>query len=163
MATVGYATLQVIPSLQGVTGDLNKQLTGPMADAGRKAGQQLGQGVASGAEQAKATIEKQAAVVAKARATEADAAGKVRVAEAQLQSLRSKGVTDAGRLAAAEEKVNAAKRNAELRSNAAATADRNLARAKETAATAARNARVAGVCAWSTTAISAWRTSKLAA
>ena len=139
MATVGYATLQVIPSLQGVTGDLNKQLTGPMADAGRKAGQQLGQGVASGAEQAKATIEKQAAAVAKARATEADAAGKVRVAEAQLQSLRSKGVTDAGRLAAAEEKVNAAKRNAELRSNAAATADRNLARAKETAATAARN------------------------
>ena len=118
---------------------MSKQLGGPMAEAGKKAGNQLGQGIASGVEQSKAAVEKATTAVTAARAKEADAAGKVRVAEAQLQALRSKGVTDAGRLAAAEERVNAAKRNAEIRSNAAATADRNLARAKESAATAARN------------------------
>nr|DAL34321.1 MAG TPA_asm: tail tape measure [Caudoviricetes sp.] len=117
---------------------MSKQLGGPMAEAGKKAGNQLGQGIASGVEQSKAAVEKATTAVTAARAKEADAAGKVRVAEAQLQALRSKGVTDAGRLAAAEERVNAAKRNAEIRSNAAATADRNLARAKEQASTAAR-------------------------
>lgn len=91
---------------------MSKQLGGPMAEAGKKAGNQLGQGIASGVEQSKAAVEKATTAVTAARAKEADAAGKVRVAEAQLQALRSKGVTDAGRLAAAEERVNAAKRNA---------------------------------------------------
>ncbi len=138
MSTIGYATLQVFTSIRGVAGDMSKQLSGPMAEAGKKAGNQLGQGAAAGLEQSKAKVERASAAVAKARSAEADAAGKVRVAEAQLQTLRSKGVTDAGRIAAAEERRNAALRNAELKANAAATADRNLARAKDGAANSAR-------------------------
>lgn len=111
MSTIGYATLQVIPSLKGVVGDVSKQIGGPMAEAGKKAGNQLGQGVASGVEQSKSAVQKAAQQVVAARNKEADAAGKVKVAEAQLQSLRDKGVSDAGRLAAAEEKVAKAKRD----------------------------------------------------
>lgn len=73
----------------------------------------MGQGVASGVEQSRAAVEKATRDVAKARDKEADAAGKVRVAEQQLQALRDRGVTDAGRLAAAEERQATARRRAE--------------------------------------------------
>ncbi|MDX3713369.1 phage tail tape measure protein [Streptomyces europaeiscabiei] len=42
MASVGYATLQVIPSLRGVADELRRQLSGPAADAGNRAGQDAG-------------------------------------------------------------------------------------------------------------------------
>ena len=138
MATIGYATMAVIPSLRGVTAEMNKQISGPMTEAGKKAGNQLGQGIASGVEQAKTKVEKASSDVAKARAAEKDAADKVHVAEQKLLALRNRGVTDVGRLADAEAKVNKAKRDSEIRSNATATADRNLARARQDVTTASR-------------------------
>lgn len=42
MATVGYATLDVIPSLKGAQASLQKQAAAPMAAAGRTSGQQFG-------------------------------------------------------------------------------------------------------------------------
>lgn len=112
MATIGYATLQVIPSLSGVSGAMQKQLGG-LAGMGKAAGRQLGDGLADGVDQASKRVEAASKRVVAARNKTADAAGKVRTAEAQLTALRERGVADAGRLTAAEERVAKAKRDHE--------------------------------------------------
>lgn len=42
MPSVGYATLQIIPSVRGISDEIRRQLSGPAADAGSEAGQQAG-------------------------------------------------------------------------------------------------------------------------
>jgi TP901 family phage tail tape measure protein len=123
LTTIGYATLQIIPSLVGVTDAVNKQLGG-LPNLGKTAGKALGDGIASGVDAAAARVEQASSKVVAARNKEADAAGKVKTAEAQLSALRDKGVTDAGRLTAAEEKSLKAKRDLE-------TASRNLVKATQ--------------------------------
>ncbi|MFF6985591.1 phage tail tape measure protein [Streptomyces sp. NPDC010273] len=44
MANVGYATLQVIPSVRGISDELRRQLIGPAGDAGNRAGDNAGGG-----------------------------------------------------------------------------------------------------------------------
>ncbi|MFC8520817.1 phage tail tape measure protein [Streptomyces sp. NPDC057257] len=44
MPNVGYATLQVIPSVRGISDELRRQLIGPSADAGQRAGEESGGG-----------------------------------------------------------------------------------------------------------------------
>ncbi|WP_051818827.1 phage tail tape measure protein [Streptomyces sp. NRRL S-1813] len=44
MPSVGYATLQVIPSVRGIGDEMRRQLVGPAADAGQQAGEQAGGG-----------------------------------------------------------------------------------------------------------------------
>ena len=49
---VGYAVLEVTPSLKGISKDLNKQFVGPAQSAGKRAGSMLGdalKGAAKGA------------------------------------------------------------------------------------------------------------------
>ena len=112
MTNIGYASMQVIPVLAGVSEAVAKQL-GPLSDQGKKIGQSLGDGLAAGVDLAAKKVEQAASKTVAARNKEADAAGKLRVAEAQLQSLIDKGVTDAGKLATAEEKVAKTKRDHE--------------------------------------------------
>ena len=141
MATVvGYATLPIIPSLQGISPRIGASLRIPLADAGKAAGKAAGDGIASGVEESKAKVEKATAAVAAARNKEADAAGKVRVAEAQLQTLRDKGVSDAGRLATAEERLAAAKRNLQAAASKTETAQLSLTRAQKMAGDGADDA-----------------------
>jgi phage-related minor tail protein len=45
MPTVGYATLQIIPSVRGIADELRQQLTGPAGDAGGDAGEAAGEGL----------------------------------------------------------------------------------------------------------------------
>ena len=125
MANSAYTTLQIIPSIRGIEASLNKSL-GSVGGIGKKAGASLGDSIAKGIETKKSAVDAAAQKVLAARTKEADAAGKVKVAEAQLQSLRDKGVNDAGRLAAAEEKVASAKRNSQLASERVADADKKL-------------------------------------
>lgn len=42
MPSVGYATIQIIPSVRGISDEIRRQLTGPAGDAGDQAGQQTG-------------------------------------------------------------------------------------------------------------------------
>ncbi|MEV7364242.1 phage tail tape measure protein [Streptomyces sp. NPDC091299] len=44
MPNVGYATIQIIPSVRGISDELRRQLVGPAADAGDRAGQASGGG-----------------------------------------------------------------------------------------------------------------------
>ena len=46
MANVGYATLQIIPSVRGIGDELRRQLIGPADDAGEQAGEAAGSGFA---------------------------------------------------------------------------------------------------------------------
>ncbi|AZV00745.1 tape measure protein [Gordonia phage Kiko] len=50
MSNLGYATLQLIPSLRNVSRNVIKQLNSQMRGAGREAGNEYGRGVASGVE-----------------------------------------------------------------------------------------------------------------
>ncbi|KEF04613.1 MULTISPECIES: phage tail tape measure protein [Streptomyces] len=45
MPSVGYATLQIIPSVRGIGDELRRQLVGPSADAGQEAGESAGGGL----------------------------------------------------------------------------------------------------------------------
>ncbi|MCD9196080.1 phage tail tape measure protein [Streptomyces albireticuli] len=45
MANVGYASLQIIPSVRGIGDELRRQLVGPAGDAGEEAGQEAGTGL----------------------------------------------------------------------------------------------------------------------
>lgn len=131
MAVIGYATLQVIPSMRGVGNELTTQVTGPLGAAGKSGGQALGAGIVNGLKPAEVAAKKAADTIEKARNKEADAAGKVNVAEAQLQALRDKGVTDVGRLTAAEEKARKAKRDHEAATRTVEAAEKDHAKALE--------------------------------
>lgn len=134
--TAAFTTLRVIPVIEGVGASLDKQL-GSLSGMGKKAGKQLGDGLAGGVEAAAKRVEAATEKVSKANDKAADSAGKLRTAEAQLQTLRDKGVNDAGRLVAAEEKVAKAKRDNENASKDATKAAKDLERAEKDAADAA--------------------------
>lgn len=137
---IGYVPLQVIPTLTGVSAAMDKQL-GFLPKAGKDAGKALGDALAAGVDSATRKVEQSSAKVAAARNKEADAAGKARTAEAQLEALRSKGVTDAGRLAAAEEKLAKSKRDHESVTKTVARAVKSEADATDKLAEAKKRAQ----------------------
>lgn len=141
MASIGWASLQIVPSMRGVSGQITSQLTGPMQQAGRQAGEQAGraagEGMASGMSSAASSVERASAKLAAARDKEADAAGKVRIAELKLQELRDKGNASASQLAAAEERLATAQRGADRAQNARVQAVNDLTAARARASNAA--------------------------
>lgn len=138
-SSIGWATLQVIPVIEGISSKVSNDIGAPLTAAGKKAGQDTGKEVADGIAASKAAVEKAAATLASAQNKAADAADKVGVAEAKLQALYDRGVTDAGRLAAARAAVAKANRDSEAAANKAGTAAAQLTRAEEAAANAAKN------------------------
>ena len=130
-ANIGYASVQVIPVVKDIGNNTATQLGVPMAKAGEAAGKAAGAGIVNGLSASKAAVEKASAGIAAARRKEEDAAGKVRTAEAQLQSLRSRGITDVGRLTAAEEKVAKARRDEAAASDKTKTATAALEAAQK--------------------------------
>ena len=141
MASIGWASLQIIPSFRGGAGQITGQLSGPMRQAGQQAGEQAGraagEGMASGIESARAAVSKASAKLAAARDKEADAAGKVRVAEAKLQELRDKGKEGTAAYVAALERLESVQRGADRAQQARITALNDLTAARARAANAA--------------------------
>ncbi len=136
MASIGWATLQVIPSMQGATGQMTNQIVGPMRTAGQAAGQAAGQGIAGGIAGARAQVEKASESLQKATDKVADATGRRGIAEKTLQKLINDGVTDTVRLATATERLESAKRKEAAAMRDADKATRNLSEAEERAANA---------------------------
>jgi phage-related minor tail protein len=128
---IGYAMLPVALSFEDITGNIARSLGIPLRNAGQRAGQDAGQAIAAGVEQAQGKVDAATTKVAAALKKVEDQTGKVRVAEAQYQALLDKGVTDAGRLAAAQEKVAAAQRNLTQAQNAHTNATGALTHAQE--------------------------------
>lgn len=124
----------VLPSLRGFTEELDKGTT----TAAKAAGQNAGKAFADGLSSAKAAVDKASSSLAMARNKEADALDKISVAQAKLATLTEKGVTDAGRLAAAKANVAKAERDHAAAADRTQTATANLAAAEERATTATK-------------------------
>ncbi|MDV6271108.1 phage tail tape measure protein [Rhodococcus globerulus] len=137
MASIGWASMQVVPTMQGIASAVNSQLIQPLQQAGQQAGQAAGQGVASGLASQRTSVEKASAQLAAARGKEADAAGKVRVAELKLQELRDKGTASASQIAAAEERLATANRGHDNAMGGRVRAVNNLTEARARAANGA--------------------------
>ncbi|OXM69623.1 phage tail tape measure protein [Amycolatopsis vastitatis] len=128
--------IDTLPSARGWGAELAKQAAGAgsragaqisqelersAGDAGRRAGAALGTGI----EAAKENVKKVAGELEAARNREADAAGKVRVAEARLDEARASGNAKASALAAAEERLATAQRGlTTAQERTASTSDR---------------------------------------
>ncbi|WP_027500805.1 phage tail tape measure protein [Rhodococcus sp. UNC363MFTsu5.1] len=137
METIGWAALQIIPAMRGVEGQMTGQLAGPMKSAGQRAGKDAGDAIAAGLAAAKGAVDKAATDLAKSQDKVADAAGKVRVAEAALLELREKGITDGARLTRATEALESARRKEAATTRDAEAAAGKLADAQKRATDAA--------------------------
>ena len=111
MPDVGYYTLPVILSMEGIDKQVNGKLGKAFEGIGGKAGKSLSAGVATGARAAEADLKKLGDSYTKLKDKADDALGKVRKDEAALQELRDKGVTSGARFVAAEERLNTSRRN----------------------------------------------------
>lgn len=112
----GAAYVQVLPSLRGFQKQIGRDLKAVDVRATARIVPELDKQAASKAEDdVQALTDK----LSKARAKEADAIGKVRVAEEKLSALRNSGKATAAQMAAAEERLASATRASEQAQTAA--------------------------------------------
>lgn len=137
---IGYSALQIFPSLQNLGGNIEGQLSAPLVAAGRAAGQATGQAITGGIAAAQAAVERASEALKVAREKDADAVGKVRVAEAKLEELRAKGTASTSQLARAEEALATAQRGAERAHRTTQRAVQNLSDARAALANATDDA-----------------------
>lgn len=109
---VGTYFLPIIPSIEGVDGNVDKsmsKLLGKFGDLGRKSGQQLGRGIGDGLKSAQGEVDKAAASYEKLRDRAADALDKITVEEKKLAKARAGGKEDM--IAAAEARLAKSRRD----------------------------------------------------
>lgn len=130
------AYVEVGPRFAGF-GDIKRQ--------GDKAGREYGKALADAAvKAAKANARNLGEALAKARSAEADAAGKVRVAETQLGEARKRYGAASSQAVAAEERLASAQRKSVSAASAVKTAEDSLGKARERVAKAAEGVGSAG-------------------
>lgn len=108
---VGYASLQVIPVLQGLQGNL-QQMMRPLLQQSQQIGVTVGNNIAQGAQSAEGKVRQASQRMQAARAAEADAAGRARIAEAQLNEVRNRSDAAISDVIQAEERLRIAQREA---------------------------------------------------
>lgn len=106
---IGYVPLQIIPSLDGLSKEMDKQLGGKLKVAGKQGGKALAKGVGEGLKDLEREVESAAKAYDKLRDRAADATGKIRVEEEKLARARQSGRSDA--ITAAEERLSKARRD----------------------------------------------------
>lgn len=129
-APIGYATLQIIPSLDGVSKAMDKSLDGTMLAAGKRGGKQLAKGVGDGMKDLEREVEAATKAYDKLKDKASDALGKVRSDEAALQRLRDTGASD-DRIVKAEERLATSRRNSTRASREAEDSHRSLRAAQQ--------------------------------
>lgn len=130
------AFIEVGPRFTGM-GDIKRQ--------GSKAGQEYGKALGeAAAKAAQANVRKLGEALASARSKEADAAGKVRVAEERLTEARNRSNAKASQITAAEEALASAQRKSASASDAASATSKNLDKARERVAKSAEGVGAAG-------------------
>ena len=110
MPDIGYYTMPVILSFDGIDAKVNKSLGSKLGLAGKKAGKDYGKNMADGMKASEAAVKTATDNYKKLSDKQADASGKVRTAEAALQRLRETGANNA-RIVAAEERLSKARRD----------------------------------------------------
>lgn len=109
MTTIGYAVLQIVPSLDGVSKEIDKQLGGTVGAAGKRSGKDFAKGVGDGLKDLEREVESTGRAYQKLRDRAADALGKVRIEEARLAKARAAGRND--QIVTAEERLVKARRD----------------------------------------------------
>lgn len=132
MATsIGWASLQIMPTLTGVANAITSQVQGPIQQAGQASGQDFGDAMAQGVKKAEAAVVSATRKLAAARDKEADSQGKLNIAQAKLNELQDQGVTSGSRYVAAVEALERAKRSHNKVSGAAEAAEVQLRNAND--------------------------------
>lgn len=119
MSEVGNATVSIFPSFKGFRSKVSAEVNGVTKAAGQSAGKGFSAAFDAGsskvgdaaAKSLQRNVATASGALSKARLAEQDAAGKVRVAEAQLTEARKKGEAGSARVVAAEERLATANRN----------------------------------------------------
>lgn len=109
MPDVGYYTLPVILSFEGVDKQVNGKLDKAFGDVGKNASTSLAKGASPGLKALETDVNKAAEAYSKMRDKAEDSIGKVRTAEASLAQARNG--SNPSRIIAAEEKLATARRN----------------------------------------------------
>lgn len=139
MTTIGYATLQVIPSMRGTTATMNKELGG-FKTAGRTAGQNLAAGITDGVKTAEAGLAQATKEHRKFNETARAAAARRAVEVEKLNELQAKGITTGSRWLAQQERVTASRNRERDAVLSARTALDNMTAAQKRATDATRAA-----------------------
>lgn len=139
MTTIGYATLQVIPSMRGTTATMNQELGG-FKTAGRTAGQQLAAGITDGVKTAEAGLAQATKEHRKFNETARAAAARRAVEVEKLNELQAKGITTGSRWLAQQERVTASRNRERDAVLSARTALDNMTAAQKRATDATRAA-----------------------
>lgn len=135
MTTIGYAVMPVIPSLDGVSKSIDKQL-GFLPGQGKSVGKKLGASIAEGVRAAEADVKRAFDNQAKFADRAADATGKLKVAQAGYQDLIEKGIQSGQRYERAKAAVEKATRDETRATRAAADALKEYESAQKSAASA---------------------------
>lgn len=137
---IGYAPVQLIPSLDGFAAMVDKQLGGTLKVAGKRGGREFGAAVADGLKASEADVKKAFDNHARLADRAADATDKLKVAQAGYDELVKKGVTEGKRYEAAIAAKNKASRDETRAIRAATDALQDYERAADSAKTAGTEA-----------------------
>lgn len=122
--TIGYAALQIIPSLDGVSEAIEKGLGGKLLVTGKKGGKQLAKGIGDGLKDLERAVDSASQSYDKLKDRAADALDKITVEEKKLAKARDGGKED--QIAAAEARLNKARRDSTRATRDAEKADKDL-------------------------------------
>jgi len=138
--SVGWASLQILPTIPGIASEITRQVSGPIRQAGTAAGASLGSAMAEGVKKSEAEVVSATKKLSAERDKAADSSNKVRIAELKLQELRDSGKAKASQIATAEAAVEKARRDNNKQAGAAEAAETQLTQARKRAADAAEAA-----------------------
>lgn len=130
---IGYYTLPVMLSFDGVDRKVNNALSKGLGAAGKKGGQDFGKQFTGASE---AELKKLGDAYGKLADRQKDASGKMRAEEAKLEDLRKRGITSGARYVAQYERAEKAKRDEARATKTATDALKDYERAQKSAADA---------------------------
>lgn len=142
---IGTYFLPVIPSMEGIDGEVNKgmqKLLGKFGDIGKKSGAEFSKSLGGGLTAAESDVKRATAAFEKFRDKAADAAGKVRVEEERLAKARAGGKPE--QVVAAEERLAKARRDETRAAQDAEQYSRRLTKARDAEQQATKMAALAG-------------------
>lgn len=138
--SVGWATLQILPTIPGIAGEITRQVSGPIRQAGQAAGSSFGDAMAEGVKKSEAAVVSATTKLSAEREKAAGAVRKVEIAELKLQELRETGKAKASQIKAAEDNIEKARSASNKAAGAAEAAETQLTQARKRAADAAEAA-----------------------
>jgi phage-related minor tail protein len=139
MTVIGTAVLQVIPSLDGVSKSIDKQLGGTLRASGRTGGKQLAKGVGEGLKDLEREVEAAGKAYQKLKDRAADSLDAIQVREATLKRLKESGRSTDDQILRAEAALSKSRRDSARATREAEDGHRSLGAAQAALATSSGN------------------------